>query len=168
MTNPTSWTVRVDWLDHTAGPNEAELEQLLDKLAGLHPAINLEHPDQPGAPVRMCATLTLDAATLRQASATALAAVEGAIARKALGIEVLPTHEFDRMLERPQIPELVGNADIADMLGVSRQRAAQLADLAGFPPAVTHIKAGPLRVRRQVEHWAATWERKTGRPPKTS
>lgn len=159
----TSWTIRVDWHRHTE-PTDTDFEHILEQLDGLHPALNLEHVDRLANPYLMSATITLDATSLRQATTAALQAVETAADTKARGLEVLTTDEFDRELARPQIPPLVGNADIAEMLGVTRQRAAQLTDATGFPPAVAHIKAGPLRVRHQVEHWASTWTRKTGRP----
>jgi hypothetical protein len=166
MSNTRSWTVRVNWLDHEGGPNDNELERILSELAGRHAAINLEPDDEHGF-VRMCATVTLEAASLRQAVAAALADVEAATRSRAYGLEVLPTHEFDRMLNRPSIPELVGYAEIAQMAGVSRQRAAQLPEIPGFPPAVVQVRAGPLRVRRQVAAWLSGWERKNGRPNKT-
>lgn len=161
MTKQNSWTVRVDWRRHTE-IDEPELELVLDRLEGLHPAINIERTEALINPLHLSATVTLEAATLRQAATMALQAVEAAVDTKARGMEVLETEEFDRELDRPQIPALVGNADIAEMLGVSRQRAAKLDESPGFPPAVAHIKAGPLRVRNQVEKWAASWERRSG------
>lgn len=163
-----SWTIRVDW-HRQDEPTEADFEHILTRLAGLHPALNIERIDRPADPVQMSATVTFEAATVRQASATALAAVESASNVKAHGLEILTTEEFERQLNIPRIPDLVGLADIAEILGVSRQRAAELSAAANFPPAVAHTKAaGPLRVRRQVEVWASTWERKPGRPKKVT
>lgn len=163
----TNWTIRVDWLDYGGGPNDAELDNLVDALAEHHAAISTEH-DKPNYPVRMSATITLEAGSLRQAVAAALQTVEAAAGHKACGLEVLATHEYDHRAAEPSIPELVGYAEIAELAGVSRQRAAQLADIEGFPPAVVQVKAGPLRVRRQVEAWLANWQRKSGRPKKAA
>jgi len=111
----------------------------------------------------------LEEASLRQAVATALRRVEDATDTKAQGVEALTEAEVRHQLRRPRIPQLVGHADIAELLGVTRQRAAQLAERADFPPAVMTTKAGPLRVRDQVEDWARnTWPRKGGRPAKTA
>jgi len=49
---------------------------------------------------------------------------------------------------------LVGITEIAQMLGVSRQRVGQLAKSDGFPtPAVT-LAAGPVWDRSAIEKWA--------------
>ena len=69
-------------------------------------------------------------------------------------------------LAEPAIPPLVGYAEIAEMAGVSRQRARELPNLPDFPPAVTETSSkGPLRVRSQVANWIQGWERRAGRPP---
>lgn len=64
----------------------------------------------------------------------------------------------------PVIPELVGFAEIADMAGVSRQRARTIAQRSDFPAAVVETAAGPLRVKAAVQHWLNGWTRQTGRP----
>lgn len=73
-------------------------------------------------------------------------------------------HDAD--LAEPVIPDLVGVAELAELLGVSTQRASELRSRAGFPrPAVT-LRSGPVWVRANVEQFASTWKRKPGRPPK--
>jgi predicted DNA-binding transcriptional regulator AlpA len=49
---------------------------------------------------------------------------------------------------------IVGVAEIAELLGVSRQRVDQLTRRADFPPAVAELASGRLWVRGQVERWA--------------
>ena len=49
---------------------------------------------------------------------------------------------------------LVGTTEIGQMLGVSRQRAAQLAQGEGFPEPVATIAAGRIWMRADVEAWA--------------
>lgn len=158
----SNWTARVEWTRVTY--NEAEIDDLIDRLAGHSAAIGLEHDPGEFHPKTYSAIITLDASSLRQATTTALQIVEAATREKANGIEVMRTHEFDRRVDEPTFPELVGYAEIAEMAGVSRQRAAQLADAEGFPPAVVRVKSGPLRVRKQVVGWLSRWERKAGRP----
>lgn len=165
MSKPREWNVRVDWT-RTVTYNEADLEEILEQLADLHPALGVDEANEPEYQSRYSATLTLPATSLRQAVATGLRRVEDATGEKANGVEALTQREAERRLAEPQIPELVGHAEIADMLGVSRQRAAQLAERPGFPPAVVTTKTGPLRVKSQVEAWVTTWDRKGGRPKK--
>lgn len=166
MTRPAVplWNVRVDFRSVTL--NEADAGELLAELATLRPVLVVEE-QEPHHPTLYSLTVHVYEASMRQAIAVALRRVEDATGTKALGVEALPQHEVERRLQRPNVPQLVGNADIAEILGVSRQRAAQLADVAGFPPPVMTIKAGPLRVRDQVEDWARTWDRKAGRPAVT-
>jgi len=51
---------------------------------------------------------------------------------------------------------LVGLAEIADLLGVSRQRADQLSREAGFPNPVASLKGGRIWRTEDVEAWLTT------------
>jgi predicted DNA-binding transcriptional regulator AlpA len=53
------------------------------------------------------------------------------------------------------VDELLGTAEIADMLRVSRQRVHQLTSRADFPAPVAVLKAGMFWRRADVEEWAA-------------
>jgi predicted DNA-binding transcriptional regulator AlpA len=57
------------------------------------------------------------------------------------------------------VDDLVGVAEIAEALGVSRQRVHQLTKLEGFPEPVAVLSAGTIWTRREVEAWA----KQTGR-----
>ena len=54
---------------------------------------------------------------------------------------------------------MVGAAEIAAMLGVTRQRVHQVARSEGFPAPVAELTAGHIWHRADVERWA----RATGR-----
>lgn len=56
---------------------------------------------------------------------------------------------------------LVGTAEIADLLGVSRQRVHQLVARPDFPAPVAVLTSGMIWEREAVEEWA----RATGRLP---
>lgn len=57
-------------------------------------------------------------------------------------------------------PDLIGVHEIAQLLGVSRQRVDELARTRpDFPKPVAHLRAGRIWRRRDIESWA----RKTGR-----
>jgi hypothetical protein len=163
------WQARVEWATSTPYEDSPEIaDQLVSRLEAHDAAVGPESvpstdPDGCGY---WSVVLTVQANTLRQAIAAALELVEGATGEKATAAEVLPADVAEARALAPSIPELVGYAEIAEMFDVSRQRARQLADLAGFPAAVVETAAGPLRVRKQVEDWGKGWERKTGRPRK--
>ena len=57
--------------------------------------------------------------------------------------------------------DLVGTVDVARMLDVKRQRAAQLADR--LPVPVGHPSGAPAWVRAAVEATISTWDRRPGR-----
>lgn len=159
MPAATSWVARVEWVTPDTY-DEAALDLVMDHLAGHDPAIAAG----PEAGT-YSATVTISASTLRRAIAAALELVAGATGETLTGIEVLPADVHDARVLEPVVPDLVGYAEIAELLGVSRQRAAQLAaEHADFPAAVVATKAGPLRTRAGVETWARTWARKSGRP----
>lgn len=51
--------------------------------------------------------------------------------------------------------DLVGAAEIAALLGVSRQRVTQLTHAPGFPPPVLRLKMGALWHAQDIRAWAA-------------
>jgi predicted DNA-binding transcriptional regulator AlpA len=58
--------------------------------------------------------------------------------------------------------DLVGVAEIAEMLGVTRQRVnAIVQSHSDFPKPVAELSAGRIWLRKDVE----TWARQTGRRP---
>lgn len=54
---------------------------------------------------------------------------------------------------------LMGQTEIAELLGVSRQRAQQLYKEGTLPPPADVLAMGPVWLREDVERWA----RDTGR-----
>ena len=155
------WTVTAEW---AAPLTDDQADTVTDQLARYGGALSLD----PTAGT-VSATFTIEATTLRQAIDAALTTSRHAshavdAPMLLIGLDVLRMDVAEDRAMNPSIPELVGYAEIAGMAGISRQRAAQLAaEHADFPPAVVQVKAGPLRVRSQVEAWLAR-PRRTGRP----
>ncbi len=85
-------------------------------------------------------------------------------------VEVKSVDDFDKELERPNYPQLVGVSEVAALLGVSRQRVSELARAEYFPKPLAHLAAGPVWDRASLTHFLETWERtprrKRGRPKK--
>ncbi|MGI9002835.1 MAG: hypothetical protein ACR2GH_14420 [Pseudonocardia sp.] len=72
-------------------------------------------------------------------------------------------HEVDGLA--PDFPLLAGAADAAALLGISRQRVHQLAaEHPAFPAPLARIAAGPVWTVPALEHFAAGWRRRPGRP----
>jgi prophage regulatory protein len=49
--------------------------------------------------------------------------------------------------------QLMGTHELAELLGVSRQRADQLAREVGFPKPAAELKAGRIWKRSEVKRW---------------
>ena len=88
-------------------------------------------------------------------------------------VEVMPLGDLPFLLPA----ELVGYAEAATLLGVSRQRVRELDGMAekegrpiarhaDFPAAVTRPPTGALFDRAEIVAFGAAWERRVGRPPK--
>lgn len=162
------WSAHVEWIDP-----ELTDDQLMALWEQLRPASgSVGHAREQG---RVGATISVTAGTLRQAVAAALATVEQAgrdvgVPVAPLQVEVLDESTFHGRLEVPQIPELVGAKEAAEILGVTQQRVSQLIrEHADFPPAVAHPASGPVFIAEQVHAFNRRWERKrTGRPRKAT
>ncbi|MFD7161368.1 hypothetical protein ACFV9C_42750 [Kribbella sp. NPDC059898] len=161
----TDWTAVVDWT-YPITPNTAQLDEWLGQLEGLSAAIHDEPAEDLGRDkVRCSATISFEAATLRQAAAEAIRLIESATGAKASGVNVVTTREFRRRLTEPQFPRMVSYTQIGQKLGVSRQRAREIATtVKGFPAAAIEGPNGPLYVEELVDAFGARWDRKVGRP----
>jgi hypothetical protein len=70
-----------------------------------------------------------------------------------------PFENMTRSIVRPSRMKHVQLVDIAELFGVSKQRAHQLAGKDGFPAPVGEDGRGRLRDRREVTSWAQVWRR---------
>ena len=55
-------------------------------------------------------------------------------------------------------------AEIADLLGVRRQRVHQLRSTRGFPAPLAELRGGAVWDARAIRRFLDTWERRPGRP----
>jgi hypothetical protein len=78
-------------------------------------------------------------------------------------LEVTTPERLERELERDD-EELLGVSEIAELLGVSRQRVSELRRRPGFPAPLAELAAGPVWKRTQLERFVARWPRRPGRP----
>jgi predicted DNA-binding protein (UPF0251 family) len=116
---------------------------------------------------RLGVTMTIDASGPAQAITKALRKIAKADVRgEPVAVEVLTTAEQDRQLAEPAFPELAGVSEIAELLGVSRQRASSVQHLEAFPAPVAELRSGPVWRKADLTRFAETWERKPGRPRK--
>jgi hypothetical protein len=156
----TSWTITLGYSSETALTDD-QIDKIHEQLADLAVAVALT-TDPPAVSI----VLTVDAPTVHQAIETAATRTRPVIAGELTSLEAFTTAAFDRALDEPTIPDLVGIAEIAEILGVSRQRAHVLTGSPAFPDPVARLAATPVWRRTAVDSYAAI-PRKTGRPSKT-
>jgi hypothetical protein len=92
------------------------------------------------------------------------AGVAGLPAWPIVRAEIRTDDEFHRELARPDVPDVVGLAEVADLLKVARQRITKLQHRPGFPAPIARLRAGPVWLRAHIDAFAETWDRRPGRP----
>lgn len=168
----TAWQIEASWTAaHVDEDTETEqAEALLDGLAPQHIGAVI-HP-AAGPAGWWGITITIEAPTLRQANALALALLTAAVGnagQKSVTwreLAIVEQPEADRRLLEPDVPDLVAFADIAETAGVSRQRARQLAESPTFPGPVYDGRAGRLFVKAEIDRFMAARPGRPGRPRK--
>ena len=82
-----------------------------------------------------------------------------------IAAEVETVEDLDRRLQDSNVPPLVGIAEVADVLGVSKQRASELSRQPSFPRPLAALAAGPIWDRFAIARFVERWpRRRTGRP----
>jgi len=160
----TDWYVEIAARSgRTLSPAETEqAEDLVGVLAAHGAAVAIGGKD-----VRISLTVTAPRSEAGHAKAVRL--VEKALAEAGLShlriaaALVRSEGEMDEDLARPTLPKLMGVAEVARRLGVSRQRVSELARRKGFPAPVAKLAAGPVWLESSVARFASEWTRKPGR-----
>ena len=163
------WTVSFEARGEPAAKLDDALEELLDLLVDRGGAVS-------GSTVgdRYSAIFSVDETVENVAGAvalgydvfTALAEKSGLPSWPVVRAEALTFEEQDRELDSPNFPELVGVREVADILGVTRQRASALAKTPRFPAAIATLASGPVWTRPSLNRFVDEWPRRDGRPPK--
>lgn len=97
---------------------------------------------------------------------TVIAGTAGLVDLVDLRVCTPEVYEADAL--RPDTPELLAATDVAEVLGVSRQRVHQLAERRDFPAPYVRLGSGPVWTRPAIEAFNQSWTRKPGRPAKAS
>lgn len=158
MTITQPWTVHAAYTPApTADPDQ--LEQLGEALEQYDAAVGLTH----GA---VSVDLTLPAASALDAARRAAAALEaaGLPGDRLTQLEAVDGAEARRRHEQPSLPELAGGKEVAELLGVSKQRLHQLLAREDFPDPVLRLASGPAWTVASIRAFERGWSRKPGRP----
>jgi hypothetical protein len=158
-TESTTWVFHIDYSLRVA---TREVEELLRESLG--PDWSIKRRSHTSG-VSLCTTWA--ASSVRVATQAVTRRLE--LASAAIGLDDEPRSIRIHPSRVPdQIPELIALAEAARLLGVSRQRARQLALRPDFPAPVARLATGPVYLLEGVELFQAGWIRKPGRPARTA
>lgn len=161
-----TWHVEVVFA--TKMPFELELSsEMMEQLEKYAAVVS---PERDGSGGRIAMTVDGES-TIMDAMKTASDAVRKALtpligAVDIEGLEASAQEVFEKRLSEPVFPEVVGYSEIAELAGVSRQRARQFTVTRGFPSPLITTGQGPLMDRSAVLDWLAVRNTKAGRPKK--
>jgi hypothetical protein len=156
--------MRVEALDEDAPDRLLEaLEAVAVRAAVVHAG-----PDTIGAQFFVDAGLSLGEAIDHATGTFRIALEKAQIFGEFARFEIMSGEEFEREYFA-QMPETyAGVTEVAKLLGVSRQRVSELRGSDILPAPVAELAAGPVWRVSSLQRFIETWERKPGRPRKSS
>lgn len=83
-----------------------------------------------------------------------------------VGVTIQSDASLESELDAPNFPTLAGIAELAEVIGASRQRAHALARSERFPAPVAELRSGPVFLRASIDAFVEKWKRTPGRPRK--
>ena len=154
----TSWAVT---LTFPGSPSESALDELED---------NLPSDDYFVAALpmleRFAVTGTIMCPDWQKASDVVAHTVGNVIgALEPISVETVDLDEYDRRANAATLPDVVSSTEVAEMLGVTRQRVLQLANDPRFPEPLFRLATGSIWSVDAIRAFEAKWERKPGRRP---
>ncbi len=157
------WTVELHRETGRASPDEDFLETYLDGLIDHHPAVGATPQGRVTSLMTIAAADPVEATSIAldaESAAAAAATLDGRVTAVVVADAATPDGEAT-WVRTP----LLGYTEVGKLLGVSRQRAKQLADdHPAFPPASARADRGPLYEEVAIKAFKDTWKRKVGRP----
>ncbi len=143
-------------------PTDDLLDQWTDDLESIDASVARQPKIGIDVTVYADGRLPMIAAAEKLAGETA-----AAIHAEPVGISIMRESAYQAIAESPTIPELMSAAEIADELGVARQRVHQLRSTSAFPAPLSELRGGAIWDAAAVRKFNAEWTRKPGRPPQT-
>jgi len=152
------WSIDIDGVG--AGPFDLDrADDVIEALDGHGPAVAVG-ADRLGVRFDVAGGSAVEAVTRGVAL---FQAVTGGL--EPVRIEVERVDEFERRLARGNAPALLGVAEVAEALDVSKQRVTQLMQAGSFPAPTARLRAGPIWRRASVAAFVRRWDRRVGRRP---
>jgi hypothetical protein len=161
------WSVAIELMSGFVGQSEDYLDaihQALEDLDSFQPGGVSINDRMIGFHLCVPAPAVLDAVRLSTDHVLQVTAKNG-LQASIVSTAVKSWNQFEAELEESNTPQLAGVAELAEILGVSKQRVSELADAPGFPQPLARLRSGPVWDRRAIGNFQQTWRRTPGRPP---
>lgn len=81
-------------------------------------------------------------------------------------VSIMTEAQKEAELDKPFMPEVAGLTEVAELAGVTRQRANRIVKNKSFPEPITELASGKIWWKPAVQNWVKHWDKKTGRPAK--
>lgn len=171
----TTWHVAAQFAEELDNAGDltdlinALADDFLDELDG-HSSVVTGSPEEPNGVARYGASLSIEAESAGDAAIRGAALVTAAAKRVGLPqlplvrIEIVDEAELDRELEVPTYPNILGVSELAHLLGVTRQRASELARSKKFAEPLAVLASGPIWLESSIQRFVKEWTRRPGRP----
>lgn len=167
-----NWNVTIELVGNDSETVTTDaLDDLLHVLSDLSPVVITPSKDPADGRVRFGVDVTIDAPDAHDAIENARYHFAQALDKAGLPrwpvvrVEALTDEELDHRLQTPMFPKLVGVAEVAEMLGVSKQRVSELGRQESFPRPIISLASGPIWAEPAVAQFIEHWDRRPGRPP---
>ena len=155
----TEWSVSIDAAG-PANPDEDLADHLVEALASHHVAVSVGN-GYVSARLDVTAETEAEGIThARELLRAALAAVGHDL--QVLAVSAQTVLEQEKQLAQSNVPELLGVAEVAEALGVSKQRVSELEESERFPAPLVRLRAGPIWSRTAIARFLRDWERRPG------
>ncbi|HSH59428.1 MAG TPA: hypothetical protein VK988_07265 [Acidimicrobiales bacterium] len=165
------WSVNVEAASQ-AGDDRVDqdaMEVLLELLDDHHVGGVAVSPGRYGARFNVESPTSVEAAAEAEEVFRKAAAAAGLPAWPVVRLEVMTVEELDADLAQATFPRLVGVAELAEILEVSRARASELArSSSDFPPPTVRLASGPVWTEPSVRRFIEAWRRRPGPAPRSS
>lgn len=164
------WSVGIDVAAGRGDPRVAKFEDRIGDLLDVlheHAAVTSGARNGRRYGARFCVTGENPVSAVGEALRVFREAAErvGLPPWPAVEVQLQTMAELERQNRLPTLPEMVGVSEVAELLGVTRQRASALARSPSFPHPIVELKSGPIWDRGAVDRFVETWARRPGRSP---
>ena len=156
----------IKWICTVEAVNAAYTGDVEDLAETVVDRLGPDHATATFGQGRIVATFTVEGRLALQAADKALRAWSKVLDDQlAWSVVSLTTRRADQPDDVPGMPELLGVAEVAKRLDVSKQRVTELArEHQLFPHPLAELASGPVWTAWQIGAFEESWPRKTGRP----